>query len=516
MESSGLPKKIDRYEIRGQLGKGAMGTILLGYDPKLEREVAIKTISSAIAKNPRALERFSREARAIAAFRHPNIVEIYDFSSGEAGEAYLVMERLKGIDLFDLLNVRGTIPEPIVAAVGKEVASALETAHQAGIIHRDLKPENIYIDNDGRVVLTDFGIAKIFDYENQNAADLAKKTEVLGTPGFMAPEQMSGKALGPGSDIFAFGVMLYNLLTRTMPFNARSPLDLYKAIIAQRYKDPRKISPLVTSQMAELIKSCLKINPEERPASGKVLVELLEEILNIWAVKDVREDIRNYLTKPEEYELEYKKRAARRERKQLKRALEHNRADLVSQIRARLAILDPNGEDSIPVLELMTMGQGEEKNVPATQLVTRRLKEKSDSNKAAKDIGKNRDKIMRIGAWSAVFTAVVFVGIMAVISLQSGPDVVPGETSILQREPASGNVLLEIQISRKAKIMLDNRLLGQDMWLTTVDLKPKSRHVLSVNYDEGKAQTIPFDVPASGRGRIYVNYPLRTFNIKWF
>src|SRR4051812_29183245 len=137
-----------------------MGNVYLAFDPKLHRDVAIKVVREDVSGDPKWRERFQREARAVATLRHPNIVEIYDYSGGESDMLFLVMEKLEGDDLFNIIEARGVMPEPAAAGVGHELCLALGVAHDHGIIHRDLKPENIFISPSGRVVLTDFGIVK--------------------------------------------------------------------------------------------------------------------------------------------------------------------------------------------------------------------------------------------------------------------------------------------------------------------------------------------------------------------
>lgn len=215
-----LQQQIDRYVIRRVLGTGAMGSVYAAWDPKLHREVALKVVPAALANDDKGRARFVREARAIAAVRHPNIVEIYDYSGTDSKHLYLVIEKLDGEDLYATLHRRGIMPEAVAAAVGHELCLALQVAHEAGIIHRDLKPENVFLNASGRVVLTDFGIVKAVT-KGSAIEGFKEPTDVIGTPGFMAPELLGGRALGPAIDIFALGVLLYNITTKRLPLRGR-------------------------------------------------------------------------------------------------------------------------------------------------------------------------------------------------------------------------------------------------------------------------------------------------------
>ena len=554
MDKNNLPAKIDRYLIKGLLGEGAMGLVLLGFDPKLQREVAIKIVSDSGMALKKGVERFHREARAIAALRHPNIVEIYDYSGAESDLLYLVMERLNGIDLFDLVDRMGNIPEPIVAAIGKEVCSALGQAHRAGVIHRDLKPENVYIDYSGRVVLTDFGIAKAFEEDNCIDASWSTRTEIVGTPGFMSPEQMIGQGLGPYTDFFALGAMLYNLLTRTLPFDGKNPQALYEAIKGRKYKDPRMGQPLITDQMWDVLRSCLEVQPKDRPRNTDELERAFSEMMAIWGVTDANADIRLYIHDPNRYLVESKKRALNEELKRLKVALkDHNQQD-IAKSRARIALLDPNNTDASKLSESGVFALPPTHKKDVTAPVPRRTKAEKNNFK-----------------WYVYFMALMcgmVLGVGGVIvfdqlflekepamqvaknevpnQAQPQPDspapIVPAESAaepaiaptsadsqneasseaaaeVAAADNAAQNISqklpLEIQTSKKGFVWVDGKLLGKNISKSKVMISSGSKHTIKAKLGKSKPIVNTFEAPDNGKGRVYINFQKKNISIKW-
>jgi serine/threonine protein kinase len=291
-------RRLGRYTLDGVLGEGAMGRVYLATDPKLDRQVAIKVMSPHYAALPGAVERFEREARAIAKLRHPNIVEIFDHAESEREGLYLVMERLVGLNLLELVEQHGAVPEGVAASLMSEVCRALDHAHGWGVIHRDLKPANIIAELNGRVVLTDFGLVKAFAAKNPLHAGAWESTRVMGTPGFMAPEQMLGATLGPTADLFAMGVLYYNLLTANMPYTATSPIELVKQMQRMQYTDPREYVRELSPLSVQLIAACLNPRAQDRPQSAAVVRERLQSVLRECQLIDPRDVISRYLREP--------------------------------------------------------------------------------------------------------------------------------------------------------------------------------------------------------------------------
>ena len=213
------PKSLGRYEVRGVLGKGAMGLVYDGLDPTLQRRVAIKTILTTTLDEATARHyemRFMREVRAVARINHPNIVQVYDYGT-EQGLAYIVMEYIDGRELKDALGAGERFSLKQVLAMTRELLEALEFAHEAGVIHRDIKPANVMLDAAGRVKLTDFGVARITD-PDADTGEATRAGAMIGTPSYMSPEQIQGQPIDRRTDVFSAGVLFYQLLTGRKPF----------------------------------------------------------------------------------------------------------------------------------------------------------------------------------------------------------------------------------------------------------------------------------------------------------
>ncbi len=256
---------LGRYEIINELGKGAMGTVYLGRDPKINRKVAIKTMTLSQDFEPEELEevktKFFHEAEIAGMLNHPNIVTIFD--AGDEHElAYIAMEFLDGIDLSPYTNKGRLLPFSTTLKVIGKVAEALQYAHNHGVIHRDIKPANIMILKNRSVKVTDFGIAHIIDSSKTKAG------VVLGTPSYMSPEQLSGKKLNGRSDLFSLGVMLYELASGVRPFRAESLSKLMYKIAKQPHADIREHNPDVPDGIRLLIDELLTKKEEQRIATA--------------------------------------------------------------------------------------------------------------------------------------------------------------------------------------------------------------------------------------------------------
>ncbi len=260
-------KALGQYQIIGVIGKGGMSTVYKAFQPSLERFIALKVLTPYFAE-AEFVARFKREALAAARLSHPNVVHIYD--AGEVdGYYYIAMEYIEGGTLKDRLDELGH--EPMDAATTNQVVqgigSALEYAHQQGIIHRDVKPANIMFTHDGRVVLADLGLAKFYE-----AADLTQMTAVIGTPYYMSPEQARSKAVDTRSDIYSFGVVIYEMLTGHVPFESDTP---WMAIHQHIYESPapvRERNPQVSEATARAVEKALEKDPDQRYQHAQELV----------------------------------------------------------------------------------------------------------------------------------------------------------------------------------------------------------------------------------------------------
>ena len=271
-----IGKTLGRYRITAELGRGGMATVYRASDPQLGREVAIKVIHGTFAGRGDIEKRFRREAQAVAAIKHDSIVDIFDFAPGARGEpGYIVTEIIEGPTLRELMDdCGGRILPEVVALLAARVAGALGAAHKHGIVHRDVKPDNVMIDRRAgaavRVVLTDFGVAHIIADDTMTATG-----SLLGSPAYMSPEQARGLDVGPHSDVFSLGALLYHLVTGRTPFTGKDPLTMIAAILHGELLRPSQIDAHVGAAMEAIIVRCLSRAPAERyPDANAVFVAL--------------------------------------------------------------------------------------------------------------------------------------------------------------------------------------------------------------------------------------------------
>lgn len=261
--------KIDRYELKSELGRGGMATVYLAWDPRFERNVAIKLLPRQFLHDPTFRARFQREARMIAQLEHTAIVPVYDFGEHEE-QPYLVMRFMDGGTLADLL-ANGPVPTQQAAFILQRIASALDYAHSRGIIHRDLKPGNILFDNQQNAYLGDFGIAKL-----AQATTTFTGSAIIGTPAYMSPEQVHGdKEIDGRSDIYTLGVILFEMLTGEMPYRAKTPAQLLMAHVLQpvpRILETKADLPLSCDM---LIRQAMAKNRDERFSTARQMAEAL-------------------------------------------------------------------------------------------------------------------------------------------------------------------------------------------------------------------------------------------------
>ena len=265
-------KKLGKYEIRRELGRGAMGVVYEGFDPFIERTVAIKTIQKNLLEKSEAqeiLSRFRREAQAAGRLTHPNIVSVYEY--GEEGDiAFIAMEFIVGTELRHHFDKVVRFPIKDGAKIMAQLLDALEYSHNHGVVHRDIKPSNIMITQDGQVKIADFGIAKI------ESSDLTQVGTVLGTPVYMSPEQFMGLAADRRSDIYSAGVILYQLLTGERPFTGSNMTIIMHKVLHQEPVSPDRLNPDIPEALREVVKKAMAKQPEERFQTAAKFMEALK------------------------------------------------------------------------------------------------------------------------------------------------------------------------------------------------------------------------------------------------
>jgi len=266
------PKKFGRYEIKAEIGRGGMATVYHAYDPRFEREVALKVLPREMLHDPQFRTRFEREAKTIAMLEHPAIVPVYDFGE-EDGQPYFVMRYMTGGSLTDRMK-HGPMSIQEVAHLFEHLAPALDEAHAKGIIHRDLKPGNILFDQYGEPYISDFGIAKILDTQTNVTG-----SAILGTPAYMSPEQAQGEGIDGRSDIYGLAVILFELLTGQQPYHGDTPMSVVVKHITDPIPHILQVKPDLPPAIEAVIEKAMAKDREERFSTVKALTEALDAVV---------------------------------------------------------------------------------------------------------------------------------------------------------------------------------------------------------------------------------------------
>jgi serine/threonine-protein kinase len=260
-----------RYRVRARIARGGMATVYLATDLRLERQVAVKVMHNFLVDDATLKDRFVQEARSAARLAHPNVVNVFDQGQDE-GMAYLVMEYLPGITLRDLLKQNGRLTPAQVVDIAVAVLSGLAAAHKAGIIHRDLKPENVLLCDDGRIKIGDFGLARAA------SANTASGQLLLGTIAYLSPELVMRGIADTRSDIYAMGIMLYEMLTGEQPFHGEQPMQIAYQHANDSVPVPSSVNPAVPGELDELVLWATAKSPDARPADAQALLDQLVEV----------------------------------------------------------------------------------------------------------------------------------------------------------------------------------------------------------------------------------------------
>jgi hypothetical protein len=270
----GAPE-VPGYEITGELGRGGMGVVYRARQVSLNRLVALKMLPGSAYAEQHELLRFLAEAEAVAAVRHPHVVQVYE--SGRCGSRpYFAMEYLGGGSLVELIRKTGRLTPTTAAALVEKIARGVQAAHELGIVHRDIKPQNVLLGADGEPRVTDFGLAK-----RGGGTDLTRTGAVMGTPNYMAPEQAAGgtKFVGPAADIYALGAILYECLTGRTPFTAEDTVQLLLQVVENEPPPVRQLAPTVPRDLEAICLKCLRKQPHTRYATAAELADDLHRFL---------------------------------------------------------------------------------------------------------------------------------------------------------------------------------------------------------------------------------------------
>ena len=259
-----------RYLLEEQIAAGGMGTVYAATDQRLHRRVAVKLLKEELAHDDRFVARFRREARAAAALSHPNVASVFDYGE-DAGTAFIVMELAPGRDLARVLRAEGPLPPDRARAIGAQMCTALAHAHAAGLVHRDVKPANVIVDGSDRVKVTDFGIARA-----SGESTLTATGSVLGSAHYMAPEQASGAPVTPATDVYAAGIVLYEMLTNALPFTGDSPLSVAMRHVSDEVPAPSSVVPGVPESLDRIVARATAKDPAARWPDAAAMGAALE------------------------------------------------------------------------------------------------------------------------------------------------------------------------------------------------------------------------------------------------
>ncbi len=339
---------LDKYELLERVGQGGMAIVYRGIDRSLKRVVAIKVLHKHLADYQEARDRFEREAQAVAKLRHENILEIFDFSAKPDSEAYIVTEFIDGQTLKQVITARPIAYPEIGAMLILQVGRALAHAHAGGILHRDVKPENIMIRSDGVVKLMDFGISHMVDLER-----LTVTGQLLGSPAYMAPEHVEGRPLDFRTDVFALGIVLYQLCVGKLPFEGKNPHEVLKRIAECRFTDPRIANPRIGNRLGRIILRAMAREPADRfPAIGEMVTALegyLEE--SGIAADKLAGELARYFSGPPAYEQALHARLVDHLTRRGSQLLAKDERAGALDVFDRVLTLDPKNEKVLAILD---------------------------------------------------------------------------------------------------------------------------------------------------------------------
>jgi serine/threonine-protein kinase len=325
---------LDKYELLERVGQGGMAIVYRGLDRSLQREVAVKVLHRHLSEHQEARDRFEREAHAVAKLRHENILEIFDYKGSD--ESYIVTEFIEGQTLKQFVTDHPPQFPEIGAMIVTQICRALAHAHAQGILHRDVKPENVMIRTDGVVKLMDFGISQMIDTQR-----LTVTGQLLGSPAYMSPEHVEGGRLDYRTDVFAAGIVLYQLTVGKLPFEGKNPHEILKRIAECKFTDPRHITPRIGNELGRIILRAMARDPDARYRDMGEMLTALERYLDGSGLNSVKEELARFFKAPAPYEMALKARLVDHLLRRAKDSLRSNNQAVALELLDRILAIDP-------------------------------------------------------------------------------------------------------------------------------------------------------------------------------
>lgn len=379
----------ERWQVHEKIGTGGMASVHAGIDLRLERKVACKILHPHVAENADARERLAREARAIAQLKHENVIEVYDYSIDDPECTWLISELIEGCSLRQFLD-RHARPMPEVAVmIVCEILKALRVAHEMGVIHRDVKPDNVLIGQQGRPKLSDFGIAKVL-----NEVGMTTTGSLVGSPNYMSPEQADGLHTDHRTDLYSAGIVLYRLVTGTLPFRGGTPIETIRKVSAGEYIDPTEIAPECAGSIAGIIRRALSRDLDSRYQTAEEMLNDIMTVLQDAGLTATWEELPKYFADPEAYQVQIK-------------------PGLAAELEARGKSLLDAGEENRAVdcfNRALSLGEGNQRTVDFVNELSQR---------------RSRSRMRRV-AWTA---GGALAGVVSIIVLLVGTDVLDGPST---------------------------------------------------------------------------------------
>jgi tRNA A-37 threonylcarbamoyl transferase component Bud32 len=342
MEQAKIP---ERYRLLHEVGQGGMAIVYRAIDETLKREVAVKVLHQHLSSEPESKLRLQREAQSVAKLRHENILEIFDYSGPDSASAYIVTEFIDGSTLKELVTARPIAFPEVAALIAVGIGEALSHAHAAGIIHRDVKPDNVMIRKDGVLKLMDFGIAQVIDLQRMTVTG-----QLLGSPAYMAPELIEGKPLDFRTDVFAVGIMLYQLATGSLPFAGKNPHEVLRRIVEGKFPDPRTLNRRIWDGLSRTMSRALAHKPDDRYPSVERFTSDLRAQLADAGLTDIKGELRAFFTDPPTYEAALPARLAAGLGATATEALRANKRARAIECWNRVLAFDPKNVDVLAAL----------------------------------------------------------------------------------------------------------------------------------------------------------------------